>query len=505
MLHLLKEMIKYSSTPLFVQPNAGLPVSINGVTTYNVTPEEFANKQLQILKNGACALGGCCGTNPDHIKAMIDLCKNEEIIKISKKYITAVTSYSKTVIFQDKPIIIGERINPTGKKLLKEALRNNDMDYIYREGVTQVDAGADILDVNVGLPEIDEPTMMQNAVLGLQSILSTPLQIDTSDAVAMGNALRIYNGKAMVNSVNGKEKVMEEVFPLVKKYGGVLVCLTLDEAGIPETVDGRIDIAKRIIKKAEEYGIEKENLVFDPLCMTVSTNKDNAKITLECIEKLTKDLGVKTVLGVSNVSFGLPNRELLNSTFFILAMQKGLSAGIINPKSEAMMNAYYSFNALMGLDDNFEQYTYVKSKDVYDSDGWRTEYTMYYDEVNDRYVFVFGDSDLYDPNDGYEEFDWECDTEREANEWFDNYNGFEDDLDESICNEALRYYVTDDDYIPLKAQPDEGYTKLQAIQRAQREAEQSAKLFKMRVADTAKWYHIMDSNNKILRDLDNAI
>lgn len=356
MLELLKEMQKYSSTPIFVQPNAGLPVSINGVTTYNVTPEEFAQKQLEILKNGACALGGCCGTTPDHIKAMIDLCKNEPIEKINKKQITAVTSYSKTVIFENKPIIIGERINPTGKKMLKEALRNNDMDYIYREGVTQTDAGADVLDVNVGLPEIDEPTMMQNAVLGLQSILNTPLQIDTSDSVAMEKALRIYNGKPMVNSVNGKEKVMEEVFPLVKKYGGVLVCLTLDENGIPETVEGRIDIAKRIIKKAESYGITKENLVFDPLCMTVSTNKDNAKITLECIEKLNKDLGVKTVLGVSNVSFGLPNRELLNSTFFTLAMQKGLGAGIINPKSDAMMNAYYSYCALNGLDDNFEQY-----------------------------------------------------------------------------------------------------------------------------------------------------
>ena len=356
MLELLKKMQKYSSTPIFVQPNAGLPVSINGVTTYNVTPDEFAQKQLEILKNGACALGGCCGTTPDHIKAMIDLCKNEQITKISKKQITAVTSYSKTVIFENKPIIIGERINPTGKKMLKEALRNNDMDYIYREGVTQADAGADILDVNVGLPEIDEPVMMQNAVLGLQSILNTPLQIDTSDSVAMEKALRIYNGKPMVNSVNGKEKVMEEVFPLVKKYGGVLVCLTLDENGIPETVEGRIDIAKRIINKAESYGITKENLVFDPLCMTVSTNKDNAKITLECIEKLNKDLGVKTVLGVSNVSFGLPNRELLNSTFFTLAMQKGLSAGIINPKSDAMMNAYYSFCALNGLDDNFEQY-----------------------------------------------------------------------------------------------------------------------------------------------------
>ena len=356
MLELLKKMQKYSSTPIFVQPNAGLPVSINGVTTYNVTPDEFAQKQLEILKNGACALGGCCGTTPDHIKAMIDLCRNEKIEKISKKQITAVTSYSKTVIFENKPIIIGERINPTGKKMLKEALRNNDMDYIYREGVTQADAGADVLDVNVGLPEIDEPTMMQNAVLGLQSILNTPLQIDTSDPVAMEKALRIYNGKPMVNSVNGKEKVMNEVFPLIKKYGGVLVCLTLDENGIPETVEGRIDIAKRIINKAESYGITKENLVFDPLCMTVSTNKDNAKITLECIEKLNKDLGVKTVLGVSNVSFGLPNRELLNSTFFTLAMQKGLGAGIINPKSDAMMNVYYSFCALNGLDDNFEQY-----------------------------------------------------------------------------------------------------------------------------------------------------
>ena len=356
MLELLKEMTKYSSTPIFVQPNAGLPVSINGVTTYNVTPEEFAQKQMQILKNGACALGGCCGTTPDHIKAMIDLCKNEQITHIEKKYFTAVTSYSKTVIFGEKPVIIGERINPTGKKMLKDALRNNDMEYIYREGVSQTDAGADILDVNVGLPEIDEPQMMYNSVLGLQSILNTPLQIDTSDIVAMEKALRYYNGKAMVNSVNGKEKVMDEVLPLVKKYGGVLVCLTLDENGIPETVEGRMQIADKIIKKAESYGITKENLVFDPLCMTVSTNKDNAKITLECIERLTKELGVKTVLGVSNVSFGLPNRELLNSTFFALAMQKGLSSGIINPKSNAMMNSYYSYCALNGLDENFEQY-----------------------------------------------------------------------------------------------------------------------------------------------------
>ncbi len=356
MLELLKEMKKYSSTPIFIQPNAGLPVSVNGVTSYNVTPEEFAQKQLEILKNGACALGGCCGTTPEHIKAMIDLCKNEQITEISQKQFTAVTSYSKSVFFEEKPVIIGERINPTGKKMLKEALRNRDMDYIYREGVAQADAGADILDVNMGLPEINEPEMMCNAVFGLQSILNTPLQIDTSDPLAMEKALRIYNGKAMVNSVNGKEESMNSVFPLVKKYGGVVVCLTLDEKGIPETADERIEIAKRIIKKAGEYGISKKDLVFDPLCMTVSTNKDNAKITLECVERLSNELGVKTVLGVSNVSFGLPNRELLNSTFFTLAMQKGLSAGIINPKSEAMMNSYYSYCALSGLDNNFESY-----------------------------------------------------------------------------------------------------------------------------------------------------
>ncbi len=356
MLKLIKEMSIYSSTPMFIQPNAGLPVSVNGVTTYNITPREFAEKQLEIVRNGACALGGCCGTTPAHIKAMVDLCKNERVEKPYKKELTAVTSYSKTAVLGIKPLIIGERINPTGKKMLKEALRNNDMDYIYREGVAQADAGAHILDVNVGLPEIDEPAMMKNAVLGLQGILDTPLQIDTSDPVAMEQALRIYNGKPMINSVNGKSESMNTVFPLVKKYGGVVVCLTLDENGIPETVDGRLEIAEKIIAEASKYGINKCDLIFDPLCMTVSTNKFNAQITLECIERLECELGVKTVLGISNVSFGLPNRELLNSTFFTLALQKGLSAGIINPKSEAMMNAFYSYSALRGLDNNFESY-----------------------------------------------------------------------------------------------------------------------------------------------------
>ncbi|MCH5191418.1 MAG: homocysteine S-methyltransferase family protein [Oscillospiraceae bacterium] len=356
MLTLLDGMMKYSSTPVFVQPNAGLPVCVDGVTSYNVTPKDFAEKQLKIAEKGACALGGCCGTTPEHIAAMADLCKNVKVKPISEKNFTAVTSYSKTVIFGEKPVIIGERINPTGKKLMKEALRSNDIDYIFREGIAQTDSGAHILDMNVGLPEIDETEMMKTAVTGLQSILNTPLQIDTSDISAMETALRLYNGKAMVNSVNGKRESMDSVFPLVKKYGGVTVCLTLDENGIPDTADGRVKIAEKIIKRAAEYGISKKELVIDTLCMTVSTGADNAKITLEALNRIKNELGVNTVLGVSNVSFGLPARENLNSAFFTLAMENGLSAGIINPKNGMMMNAYYSYCALKGYDENFESY-----------------------------------------------------------------------------------------------------------------------------------------------------
>lgn len=356
MISLVEKMIKYSSVPVFVQPNAGLPVCINGVTTYNVTPDDFANSQFEIARLGACALGGCCGTTPEHIKKMTEICKNIEIKPVESKNITAVTSYSKTAVFGEKPLIIGERINPTGKKLMKEALRNNDIDYIFKEGISQADCNADILDVNVGLPEIDEEKMMFDAVTGLQSILDLPLQIDTSDISAMESALRYYNGKAMINSVNGKEESMNAVFPLVKKYGGVTVCLTLDESGIPDTADGRVKIAGKIIKKAEEYGISKKDLVVDTLCMTVSTGADNAKITLESMRRIREELGVNTVLGVSNISFGLPARENLNSSFFTLALENGLSAGIINPKNEMMMNAYYSYCALKGLDLNFEEY-----------------------------------------------------------------------------------------------------------------------------------------------------
>ena len=350
------EMVKYCSVPVFSQPNAGLPVCVNGETVYNVFPEDFAQKELETVRVGAAAVGGCCGTTPEHIKATVHLCKGEKLKPVIKKNYTAVTSYSKCVLLGEKPVVIGERINPTGKKLMKEALRKGDMDYILNEGIAQSELGAHILDVNVGLPEIDESETLKNAVLGLQSISDLPLQLDTSDVSAMETAMRLYNGKPLINSVNGKESSMSAVFPLVKKYGGVTVCLTLDENGIPETAAGRVEIAKKIIKTAESYGIDKKDLVIDTLCMTVSTGADNAKVTLEAMKRIRNELSVNTVLGVSNVSFGLPARENLNTAFFTLALENGLSAGIINPKSQAMMNAYYSYCALKGFDTDFKEY-----------------------------------------------------------------------------------------------------------------------------------------------------
>lgn len=356
MLPLVEEIRKWTELPIIVQPNAGLPESVNGQTVFNVSPDEFAGYMKKCAELGVSYLGGCCGTTPEHIEKMITLCRDIPADVPEKKNFTLVSSYSETVELGKKPIVIGERINPTGKKLLKEALRRNDIDYIIREGVAQRDAGAQVLDVNVGLPEIDEPEMMKNAVYNLQSVLSSPLQIDSSDTAALDAALRIYNGKAMLNSVNGKEENMKQVFPIAKKYGAVVVCLCLDENGIPETAQGRIEIAEKIIRTAAEYGIEKKNLIVDALTMTISTDKNNAKETLSAVKYIRETLGVNTVLGVSNISFGLPKRDAVNTAFFTLALQSGLSAGIINPKSEAMMNAYYSYNALAGWDDNCTEY-----------------------------------------------------------------------------------------------------------------------------------------------------
>lgn len=356
MIGLVKELRKHISLPIIVMPNAGLPESVNGKTVYNVSPEEFAQDMKEIALLGVSYLGGCCGTTPEHIKEMISLCSGIDDNVPEKKNETVVTSYSTAVTIGKKPVVIGERINPTGKKLFKEALRNNDIDYIVKEGLSQQEKGAHILDVNVGLPEIDEVKMLTDAVFSLQSVLPLPLQIDSSDPKALESALRIYNGKAMINSVNGKKSSMEEIFPLVKKYGGVVVCLCLDESGIPETAQGRIDIAKKIISTAEEYGIDKKDLVVDALTMTISTNKNNAVETLKAVKYIRNELGVGTVLGVSNISFGLPKRDAINTAFYTLALENGLSAGIINPLSEGMMNAYYSYNALMGYDDNCQEY-----------------------------------------------------------------------------------------------------------------------------------------------------
>lgn len=356
MIEYTAEMLKYASVPITVNPNAGLPESINGVTFYNVGPEEFGEDVKKIVKLGASAVGGCCGTTPAHIKSVSEKCPKNALSPVKAKHFTAVTSYSKTAIIGEKPIIIGERINPTGKKKLKAALVEKNFDYIITEAVKQADKNSDVLDVNMGLPEIDEAEMLVEAVKRIQGVVNLPLQLDTSDVEALEKALRIYNGKALINSVNGKKDNMEKVFPLAKKYGGVVVCLCLDENGIPETAEGRIKVAEKIIKTAESYGISKNNLIVDTLVMTVSTGKDNAKITLDALDYVRHTLGVNTVLGVSNVSFGLPTRENINTAFFTMAMQKGLSAGIINPLSDGMMNAYYSFCALNGMDDNCENY-----------------------------------------------------------------------------------------------------------------------------------------------------
>lgn len=361
---ILKELLKYASVPIIVNPNAGLPRSENGETVYDIDADEFASVMEEIVRMGAVIVGGCCGTTPEHIRKTVERCKNYPVVLPEPKNRTVVSSYSHAVVIDRDPVIIGERINPTGKSKFKQALRDHNLEYILREGVTQQDNGAHILDVNVGLPEIDEPSMMEEAVCELQSIIDLPLQIDTSNMEAMERAMRIYNGKPLINSVNGKKEVMEAIFPLVQKYGGVVVALALDEDGIPEDAEGRIRVAKKIYEKAAEYGIGAKDIIIDALCMTVSSDSKGALTTLETLRRVRDELGGKTILGVSNISFGLPQREIVNATFFALAMQNGLSAAIINPNSEAMMRSYYSFRALADLDDRCGDYISVYSGQV---------------------------------------------------------------------------------------------------------------------------------------------
>lgn len=348
----MDELLKYCSVPVAFNPNAGLPKSDGKVTYYDVDAEEFAQDIKLAVANGVRIVGGCCGTTPEYIKKVCELTRDMRPKEIEKKTYSVCTSYNKAVFFGEKPILIGERINPTGKKRFKQALLENDIGYILQEAVNQQAKGVHVLDVNVGLPGIDEAQMLTNSVCELQCVTDLPLQIDSSDPVAMESALRRYNGKAMINSVNGKEENLNAIFPLVKKYGGFVVALTLDEKGIPSTVDGRMKIARKILLTAALYGINKKDIIFDPLAMTVSADKMSAVTTLETVKKITEQLGCNTSLGVSNVSFGLPSRDLVNAAFFTTAMENGLSAAIMNPYSERMMEAYYSFNVVKGLDEN---------------------------------------------------------------------------------------------------------------------------------------------------------
>ena len=356
MLPIAERLVACCSLPIVVNPNAGLPRTENGATVYDVDPEEFSQIMEDIAKLGVHVMGGCCGTTPAHISSMISKVKVLPFSEPVTKDVTYVTSFADCVKIGKKPVIVGERINPTGKKKLQQALRDNNIDYILTEALKQEEAGADVLDVNVGLPEIDEPVMMENVILKIQSVTNLPLQIDTTNIEALERGMRIYNGKPMINSVNGKEENIKAVMPLVAKYGGVLVALPLDESGIPATSDGRIAIAKRIYEAADSYGIPRKDIVIDGLAMTISSDADSAIATLDTVRRVRDEFSGHSILGVSNISFGLPARELVNSHFLTMAMQNGLSCAIINPCNGPMMASYRSFNALMNLDPNLGEF-----------------------------------------------------------------------------------------------------------------------------------------------------
>lgn len=351
-----EKYLKYASVPVILKPNAGLPKVIDGKTVYDVDADAFAKDTAELIEKGVRIAGGCCGTTPEYISALVKSASAVTPKSLTDKNITCVSSYTHAVTFGDYPVLIGERINPTGKKRFKEALKNNDIDYILKEGISQQEKGVHILDVNVGLPDINEESMLKTAVYELQAITNLPLQIDTSNASAMEKALRIYNGKAMINSVSGKKESMDAVFPLAAKYGGLVVALTLDDGGIPEKAEDRVKIAEKILNEAKKYGIKKKDIIFDPLALTISADASAGTETLKAIGMIKEKLGCHTSLGVSNVSFGLPARDIINSSFFTLALFKGLSAAIMNPYSIEMLKAYHAYCAISGLDENFSDY-----------------------------------------------------------------------------------------------------------------------------------------------------
>ncbi len=358
----VERILKCSSTPVIVKPNAGLPQIEDGKTVYSLSARDYCSDLVHLVRLGARCVGGCCGTTPEYISALSSGVKRIIPLPVSDKKLTVVSSYARHVCFGTNPVLIGERINPTGKKRLKQAIMERDTGYILNEAVAQAERGVHALDVNVGLPDINEAEVLPDIIREIQSVTDLPLQIDTSDISAMEKAMRLYNGKPLVNSVNGKKECMRAVFPLVKKYGGVVVALTLDEDGIPSDADGRIKIAKKILETAKEYGIEKKNIIFDTLAMSVSADGGAAQAALRSLEYIKKVLGVNTSLGVSNISFGLPQRDAINSAFFAMALQAGLTAAIMNPFSEEMIKTYKSYMALTGRDENCLEYIDYASK-----------------------------------------------------------------------------------------------------------------------------------------------
>ena len=358
----VREYLAHASVPVLMKANAGMPRVENGKTVYDISPEEFADTEAAMAAEGVRILGGCCGTTPEHISALSRKLQALTPCPITPKNETVISSGSEAVFFGSMPLLIGERINPTGKKRLKQALMASDWAYVMEQAVLQEEKGVQLLDVNAGLPGLDEPKVLSGLIGELQSVTSLPLQIDTSDPAAMEAALRVYNGKALINSVNGKQECMDAIFPLVKKYGGVAIALTLDEAGIPETVEGRIAIAKKILQEAAKYGLREKDIVFDPLAMTVSAAPEAADITLRSVEAIRTQLGCHTSLGVSNVSFGLPDRDGINSVFFALALERGLSAAIMNPFSDAMMKTWRAFRVLHQQDPNCGEWIRVAAE-----------------------------------------------------------------------------------------------------------------------------------------------
>ncbi|AYE35086.1 homocysteine S-methyltransferase family protein [Clostridium septicum] len=357
-LPIIKEVREWTNLPLMVQPNAGLPSLSVGEAVYNISKEEFKSGIIGFIESGVNIIGGCCGTTPEYILEISKEINNIRSIKREKVSFSAICTPSRTVNINCVKII-GERINPTGKRLFKEALKNGDMDYILKQGIEQIEAGADILDVNVGLPEINEEETMVNVIKEIQGILDVPLQIDSSNIKAIEKGLRYYNGKAIVNSVNGEDSILDKVLPLVKKYGSAVVGLTLDEKGIPMKAEDRVKIAKKILNKALEYGIKKEDVFIDTLVLTASAKQEEVTETLKALNIVNKELGLKTVLGISNISFGLPNRSIINETFLALALGNGLNLPILNPNSEGMMNVINSFNVLYNFDKSATKYIEV--------------------------------------------------------------------------------------------------------------------------------------------------